>query len=240
VTRIKAKPLGPQLVPRALRDLKRSSIWEQQQEAVAKLREGLPRPHYTPEQLKTPQLPADPAIAVITERVRAEMSWEREPEPAPEQAKLGQIDSEYVDWMEVLSRQVKHEEWIKEFHYRCPDKLSDGDGVSVTEKPDWKTQFLDWHPIAELLPEQEEDSEQATGKKHSGGRPPIPPELVQAAQEEYRRALNEYEHLDDQEAAAAHLKAWFEKSSWSEKAKLPSASSFKRLVVRPVLAGTGD
>jgi len=236
----KGPPHSPQLIPRSLRDLKQSPIWQQQQKSLAKLRESLPQPQYTPQQLKTPRLPADPVVDAIALRVRAEKSWERELEPAPEQAKLRQIESEYVDWMEVLSKQVKPAEWIKEFRYWCPDKLSDGDGVNVAEKPDWKTQFLDWHPVAESLPEQVEESEQTTGKKHSGGRPPIPPELVQAAQEEYRRALNEYEHLDDQEAAAAHLKAWFEKSSWSEKAKLPSASSFKRLVVRPVLAGTGD
>ena len=77
----KGKPPGPQLIPRALRDLKRSPIWRQQEEAIAQLRESLPRPQYTPEQLKTPQLPVDPAIDAIAERVRAEMSWEREPEP---------------------------------------------------------------------------------------------------------------------------------------------------------------
>jgi hypothetical protein len=198
----------------------------------------LPSPQYTPEQLRTARLPADPAVDAIAARVRAETSWEREPEPAPEQAKSEQPESEYVDWTEVLSRQNAPAEWIKEFCYWRPDKLSDG--VNVVEKPDWKTQFLDWHPIAEPLPEQEEESNQTTGKKHPGGRPPIPPELVQAAQEEYRRALNEDEHLDDQEAAAAHLKDWFENSSWPKKAKLPSVSSFKRLVVRPVLADQGD
>jgi len=245
----KGKPPGPQLIPRALRDLKRSPIWRQQQEAIAKLREGLPQP-YTPvqrEQLLTSQLPADPVVDALAEQARAEAKQELEPEQVPAQVKpeqvSEQIEFEYVDWAEVVLRQIKPEpeEWITECCYWCPDKLSDG-GVNVAEKPDWIIEFLQWYPIAEPLPEQEEaeqdgDSEQATAKKRPGGRPPIPLELVQAAQAEYRRALNSDQYLGNEEAAAAHLKAWFEKSSWPRKAKLPSASSFKRHVVRPVLQG---
>jgi hypothetical protein len=76
----KGKPPGSQLIPRALRDFKRSPIWQHQQKAFAKLRESLPSPQM-PERLKTPRLPGDPAIDAIAERVRAETSWELEPEP---------------------------------------------------------------------------------------------------------------------------------------------------------------
>src|SRR5262249_24402629 len=82
----KRSPHVPQLFPAALKPLKRSPIWRQQQKANAKLRESLPPPQYTPEQLKTPQLPADRLVDAIAAKARAEMSREWEPEQAPEQA----------------------------------------------------------------------------------------------------------------------------------------------------------
>src|SRR5262245_53517977 len=102
----KGPPHSPPLIPRPLRDLHQSPLCQPQHKTLPKLRESLPQPQDTPQQLKTPRLPADPVVDAIALRVRAEKSWERELEPAPEQAKLRQIESEYVDWMEVLSRQV--------------------------------------------------------------------------------------------------------------------------------------
>ena len=79
----KGPPDGPQLFPPSLKTLKRSPIWPQQQEAIAKLRESVPRPQYTPEQLRTPRLPADPAVDAIAARARAEARQELEPEQVP-------------------------------------------------------------------------------------------------------------------------------------------------------------
>jgi hypothetical protein len=81
----KGKPPGPQLIPRALRDLKRSPIWRRLQEEIAKLRESLPRPQYLPEQLKTAQLPTDPVVDALAERARVEAQQELEPEQVIEQ-----------------------------------------------------------------------------------------------------------------------------------------------------------
>jgi hypothetical protein len=81
----KGKSPGPQLIPRALRDLKRSPIWRQQQEAIAKLRAHLPRLPYRPEQLKTAQPPTDPVVDALAERAQAEAKQDLEPEQVIEQ-----------------------------------------------------------------------------------------------------------------------------------------------------------
>jgi len=86
----KGPPDGPQLFPPSLKTLKRSPIWPQQQEAIAKLRESVPRPQYTPEQLRTPRLPADPAVDAIAARARAEARQELEPEQVPAQQEIEQ------------------------------------------------------------------------------------------------------------------------------------------------------
>jgi hypothetical protein len=86
---------------------------------------------------------------------------------------------------------------------------------------------------------QEEESKQTTNQKHPGGRPPISPELIQAAQEEYRRALEGDGHLKNHEAASTHLNAWLAKSRWAEKFKTLSLSSWERHIIRPVLRPSG-
>jgi len=88
----KGPPDGPQLFPPSLKTLKRSPIWPQQQEAIAKLRESVPRPQYTPEQLRTPRLPADPAVDAIAARARAEARQELEPEQVPAQQEAAPIE----------------------------------------------------------------------------------------------------------------------------------------------------
>jgi hypothetical protein len=105
----KGSPHGPQLFPSALKTLKRSPIWRQQQKANAKLRESLPPPQYTPEQLKTPQLPADRLVDAIAAKARAEMSSEWEPEQAPEQA----IDRQ-AEPKEVPAQQTEETKQTKE------------------------------------------------------------------------------------------------------------------------------
>src|SRR5262249_60323629 len=49
--------------------------------AVTRAGAAFPGPQNPPDHPKPPRLPVDPAIDAIAERVRAEMSWEREPEP---------------------------------------------------------------------------------------------------------------------------------------------------------------
>jgi hypothetical protein len=81
-----------QLFPPSLGRLKQSAIFQQQQQAIRKLRELLPR--YTPEELEKlramlamPQLPADlpPELAKLLREHRDRQS-EQLVEPAPEQA----------------------------------------------------------------------------------------------------------------------------------------------------------
>ena len=81
-----------QLFPRCLKDLKQSPVWRQQQEAIAKLREGLPQP-YPPEQvdqlralLKTSPLPDVSLPPELVEVLREERNQQAEPEQAVESA----------------------------------------------------------------------------------------------------------------------------------------------------------
>ena len=74
------------------------------------------------------------------------------------------------------------------------------------------------------------------GKKHPGGRPPIPPALIQAAREEYRPAVEKNGHLRKPELARKHLNAWLGKSPWAKQFKSLSLSSWKKHVIRPTLA----
>ena len=118
--------------------------------------------------------------------------------------------------------------------------------------PELEAQLRDWRyrlPEPERASEQgveqpadvlqEEESKQTTNQKHPGGRPPISPELIQAAREEYRRALEGDGHLKNHEAASTHLNAWLAKSRWAEKFKTLSLSSWERHVIRPVLRPIG-
>ena len=118
--------------------------------------------------------------------------------------------------------------------------------------PELEAQLRDWRyrlPEPEQASEQaveqpadvlqEEKSKQTTNQKHPGGRPPISPELIQAAQEEYRRAVEGDGQRKNHEAASTHLNAWLAKSRWAEKFKTISLRSWERHVLRPVLRPSG-
>ena len=225
VSKDKRPPRGPQLFPPALTDVRWSPIWRQQQEVIVELRERLPR--YKLEEL---------------ERLRAMLRAPHLPDfslPAELQAQLR--DWRYRNRMPGPIEQVFEQTIEQPIGQALPaDQAQTAEQVFT-----WIEQVLEQIEQAAKQPDQaavqqEEESKQTTNQKHPGGRPPISPELIRAAREEYRRALNEYKHLDNQEAAAAHLKGWFEKSPWADKAKLPSPSSFKRHVVRPVLTDLSD
>src|SRR5262249_14931032 len=151
----KGPPDGPQLFPPSLKALKWSPIWRQEQKANAKLRESLPPLQYTPEQLKTRQLPADRLVDAIAAKARAETSWEREPEQVPERGPAQLSELEPAPTVEQ--------------HVPMPEQRG-----QVTEQPE-------------------------VGKKHPGGRPPIPPALIRAAREEYRQAAEKNGHLREYE-----------------------------------------
>jgi hypothetical protein len=245
----KHPPHGPQLFPPSLKDLRRSPIWRQQQEVIAKLRERLPR--YKLEELERLRAmlgaPHLPDVSLPPELEAQHREWryrQSEPEQASEQA-IEQPAEQPPEHM--VNRMPKPIEQVFEQTIEQPaGKAPPADQVQTLEQVStWIEQVLEQIEQAAEQPDQaaeqqEEESKQTTNQKHPGGRPPISPELIQAAREEYRRALNEYKHLDNQEAAAVHLKGWFEKSPWAEKAKLPSSSSFKRHVIRPVLADLSD
>ena len=87
----KPPPDAPQLFPRSLKELKRSPIWRQWQEANAKLRESLPPLQCTPQQLRTPRLPADRLVDAIAARARTEANQDLEPEQAPKQQAIERV-----------------------------------------------------------------------------------------------------------------------------------------------------
>jgi hypothetical protein len=108
----KHRPCRPQLFPSSLDELKRSPIWRQQQEAIAKLRERLPL--YMPEEmarLRTPGLPTDanlpPELAEELRRRREQRGAEglesaqrlpersEQPESAPERIEQPQSKAKH-------------------------------------------------------------------------------------------------------------------------------------------------
>jgi hypothetical protein len=87
----KHPPHGPQLFPPSLKDLRRSPIWRQQQEVIAKLRERLPR--YKLEELErlramlgAPHLPDVSLPPELEAQLREWRYRQSEPEQASEQA----------------------------------------------------------------------------------------------------------------------------------------------------------
>jgi hypothetical protein len=130
VSKDKGPPDGPQLFLPSLEALKRSPIWRQQQEAIAKLRESLPQPQYTPEQLRTPQLPADPVVDAIAARARTEAKQELEPEQVPKQQAIEQPPKQIEQPQEQ------------------PPKLKRRNPYTNARREQ------QWHPVAEPLPEE--------------------------------------------------------------------------------------
>jgi hypothetical protein len=224
VSKDKRPPRGPQLFPPALTDLRWSPIWRQQQEVIPKLRERLPR--YKLEEL---------------ERLRAML---RAPHlldfslPAELQAQLR--DWRYRNRMPGPIEQVFEQTIEQPIGQALPaDQAQTAEQVST-----WIEQVLEQIEQAAKQPDQaavlqEEGSKQTINQKHPGGRPPISPELIQAAQGEYRRALEGDGHLKNHEAASTHLNAWLAKSRWAEKFKTLSLSSWERHIIRPVLRPSG-
>lgn len=116
------------------------------------------------------------------------------------------------------------------------DKLSRSEAVQAFIRAQQDQQSTAMQ--AEQDTKQASGPKRATGRKGVGGRKPMPPELAEAAKQEYRQALKKDGRLSKHEAAVNHLNAWFATSRWKE-VTLPSPSSFERHVIRPVLAEQG-
>jgi hypothetical protein len=249
VSKDKRPPRGPQLFPPALTDLRWSPIWRQQQEVISKLRERLPR--YKLEELerlramlRAPHLPDFSLPPELEAQLRDWHCRLPEPEQSSEQGiehPAEQPPGQLVNRMPERIERVVFEQTIEQpiGQARPADQAQTVEPVST-----WIEQVLEQIGQAAGQPDQaavlqEEESKRTTNQKHPGGRPPISPELIQAAQEEYRRALEGDGHLKNHKAASTHLNAWLAKSRWAEKFKTLSLSSWERHVIRSVLRPSG-
>jgi hypothetical protein len=244
VSKDKHPPHGPQLFPPSLKDLLRSPIWQQQQEVIAKLRERLPR--YKREELERLRAmlraPHLPDVSLPPELGAQLRDW-RYQLPEPEQASEQAIEQPAEQPPEhMVNRMPEPIEQVFEQTIEQPiGQAAPADQVQAVEQVStWIEQVLEQIEQAAEQPDQaaeqqEEESKQPSNQKHPGGRPPISPELIQAAREEYRRALEGDGHLKNHKAASTHLNAWLAKSRWAEKFKTLSLSSWERHVIRSVL-----
>jgi hypothetical protein len=248
VSKDKYPPHDLQLFLLSLKDLRWSPIWRQQQEVIAKLRERLPR--YKLEELerlramlRAPHLPDFSLSPELEAQLR---DW-RYPLPEPEQASEQGIEHPAEQPPgPLVNRMPERIERVFEQTIEQPIGQAPPADQAQTVEPvsTWIEQVLEQIGQAagqsdQAAVLQEEESKQTTNQKHPGGRPPISRELIQAAQEEYRRVLEGDGHLKNHEAASTHLNAWLAKSRWAAKFKTLSLSSWERHVIRPVLRPSG-
>jgi len=127
----KPPPDAPQLFPRSLKELKRSPIWRQWQEANAKLRESLPPLQCTPQQLRTPRLPADRLVDAIAARARTEANQDLEPEQAPQQQAIEQPPERTIEQAPEQADQLREQQAIE----RVPEPIEQGHEREQIEQP---------------------------------------------------------------------------------------------------------
>jgi len=131
----KPPPDAPQLFPRSLKELKRSPIWRQWQEANAKLRESLPPLQCTPQQLRTPRLPADRLVDAIAARARTEANQDLEPEQAPQQQAIEQPPERTIEQATQAPSRPRHRPRIEFPHL-------DEALAALEKEPHWKSMQL--------------------------------------------------------------------------------------------------
>jgi len=154
VSKDKGPPDGPQLFLPSLEALKRSPIWRQQQEAIAKLRESLPQPQYTPEQLRTPQLPADPVVDAIAARARTEAKQELEPEQVPKQQAIEQPPKQIEQPPEQPPKQIIRDKVDARFRTKQNRRKKPSHHLKRRNPYTNARREQQWHPVAEPLPEE--------------------------------------------------------------------------------------